>query len=621
MPHTNHAATRNGSSAIAWACAFLLLVSGGGLRAADFPVASPDGKVAAKLVFHEAGGTLWYSVSSGGATILDQSPLGIVTDKGDFTRGLTLAGSALSVVNETYTLPAGKRSTYTNRANELLLKVSKGQQEMHVRFRAYDDGIAYSYAIPGSGQIQISGETSAFALSGGQISYWGQNHPNNYGYETMLGPITGERFSVPVLARLGERNHFVFLAQAATYGTYIMPNFQRQGSVLKVSFPMDQEGPVKTTLPFQSPWRLAVISPGNLGKIVETVMLENLNPPTEPELVNADWIKSGRASWDFLARDRENTPRWLDFDAQMGWEYHLVDAGFQRTLDVPQITKYATEKGIRMIGWAHVSNLKTPQEAEQLLAQYAGWGLKGAKLDFFDHNPFTGNKRTNDFEDTQASLELRDRAMQLAAQRHMVLEFHGCTLPSGERRRYPHFMAAEGVAGMEKRNGKIENDLTIPFVRNIMGPTSYTVVKFDRSLGSHAYQMAQAVVYETGIQIYAERHDRILAFKGVEFLKKLPANWDETRFIDGYPGTHAIFARRKSSDWFLGGFTDEARTAAIPLRFLNPGTSYLARIYRDGASKTDLVIEEKTFTSADTLTLPMLQAGGCAVYLHPAQAR
>jgi alpha-glucosidase len=586
------------------------------VHAAGFAVSSPDGKIKATIAYHERNGTLSYLVNSGDVSVIDDSPLGITTNKGDFTGGMSYLGNAPSEVNETYTLPVGKCSTYLNHANELLLKFGKDGQEIHIRFRAYNDGIAYSYAIPGSGDVEISAETSVFDLSGGQITYWGQKHPNSYGYETMLGPVTADRLSMPVLAQLRERNHFVFVAQAASYGTYIIPNFRRDGSVLKVSFPMDQEQPVQTTLPFQSPWRVAIISPGSLAKIVESTILENLNPPTEPELVGADWVKPGRASWDYLAGDRDDPQRWIDFDVQMGWEYHLVDAGFERRFNVPEATRYAHERNIRIIGWGYTPRLNTREKAEEVLSRYAEMGLSGAKLDFFDHHPFTGERKTNDFEDTQASLKMRDYLMEIAAEKHLVLEFHGCSVPSGERRRYPHFMTAEAVAGMEKRNGRIENDLTIPYVRNIMGPTSFTIVKFDRSVGSHGYQLGQSVVYEAGIQIYAERHDRLLAFKGVEFLKRVPAAWDETRFVDGYPASHAIYARRRGSDWFLGGITDQPRTAEIPLTFLTSGKSYTAQIYRDGSSQTDLVIEEKAVTGEDKLDIPMRQAGGFAVYLH-----
>ncbi len=588
------------------------------LRAAQWVVSSPKGGISAAVKFDEAAGTVSFGVTSGGAAVIEESPIGIVTDRGDFTRAMALTGEARQVIDETYTLPVGKRSTYVNRANELVLRLAKDGQEVRFRFRAYDDGVAFGYALDGSGQITISGETSAFVLAGGgDVKYWGQNHPNNYGYETMLGRIDGRRMSIPVLAELEGQRHFVFMAQAASYGTYVFPHFVREGRRFAFTFPMDQEGPVRTVLPFQSPWRVAII--GALGAIVESTMLENLNPPTEPELVNAEWLKPGRASWDFLAGDRDKPKVWIDFAAEMGWEYHLVDAGFERRFDAAEATKYARQKGVEIIGWGYTPDLNTRAKAEKALKRFAEMGLRGAKLDFFDHHPFTGERRTNDFEDTQASLQMRDYFMEIATELGLVLEFHGCTLPSGERRRYPNFMTAEGIAGMEKRTPKASNELTIPFVRNVMGPASFTVVKFDRSLGSYAYQMAQAVVYEAGIQIYAERHDRLRAFAGVEFLKALPATWDETRFIEGYPESHAVFARRKGRDWFVGGVTDKAREVRLGLEFLEEGVSYRAKVYRDGTAKTDLVIEEKTVTGKDRLEIGIGPNGGFAVHLKPVQ--
>jgi alpha-glucosidase len=587
------------------------------LWAAEWTVSSPSGAIRATVALDMDSGTVSYRADSRGVTVIDKSPLGITTSEGDFTSGMTLAGNVIQEIDETYVLPVGKRSTYVNHTKELVLSLRKDQRTMRIRFRSYDDGIAFSYALDGSGPVTISGETSGFRLpSNGTVTYWGQNHPNNYGYETMLGRIESNRMSMPVLVELKALKHFLFVAQAASYGTYIVPHFGLQERQLNVRFPLDQEGPVETSLPFQSPWRLAIISPDTLATLVESTMVENLNPPTEPELRNADWIKPGRASWDFLAGDRDKPQVWIDFDAAVGWEYHLVDAGFARRFDVPAAIRYAREKNVRVIGWGYTPDLNSREKAEQVLAHYAELGLSGAKLDFFDHDPFTGNERTRDFEDTQASLKMRDYLMEIAARQRLVLEFHGCTLPSGERRRYPHFMTAEGVAGMEKRNPDIQNELTIPYVRNIMGPVSFTLVKFDRSLGSHAYQMAQAVIYEAGIQIYAERHDRLRAFAGLEFLKKVPSAWDETRLLDGYPGSHAIYARRKGKDWFVGGMTDQARTARIQLDFLDKNASYQARIYRDGATKTNLVMESHNVTRQGSLELPMLQHGGSAILLQ-----
>jgi alpha-glucosidase len=491
--------------------------------------------------------------------------------------------------------------------------------------RAYDDGIAFRYVLGGTGDLEVTGETTSFPLGSGEVTLWGQAHPNDYGYESPLGPTTAERISMPVLAGLDERDHFLFVAQAASYGHYVIPHYRRQGNVLAVSFPLDQKEPVRTRLPFASPWRLVIVSPGGLGRIVESTMLENLNPPTEPALVEAEWVRPGRASWDYIAKDGDRLRTWIDFDARMGWEYHVADAGWQRRVpDMAEVVAYGKAKGVGIVAWGKIANrdfLNTPERAEAWMAELAKLGIRGAKIDFFDQRDDTGEK-TDDLEDTQARLHVRDFLSEIAARHRLLVEYHGCAIPSGERRRWPHVMSAEAIYGMERRTQNLGHDLTVPFVRNVMGPASFTPFHLERSAGSHAYQLGQAVLYEAGIQIYAERHDRILAFEGVELLKAVPASWDEIRFLDGYPSSHVVLARRKGKDWFVGGITGEARTARVPLSFLEHGVRYEATVFRDGAGKDALVREEKTLTSQDTPSIAMLPAGGFAIHLkHPAPER
>ena len=199
-----------------------------------------------------------------------------------------------------------------------------------------------------------------------------------------------------------------------------------------------------------------------------------------------------------------------------------------------------------------------------------------------------------------------------------MVEYHGAAIPSGERRRWPNLASAEAVYGLERRNQNLQHDLTIPYVRNVMGPVSYTPFHLTRSIGSLGYQLGQTVIYEAGIQIFAERYDRILGFSGVDFLKAVPSTWDDTRFVDGLPASHAILARRKGDAWFIGGITRDARTASIPLSFLADSGTYEAEIYRDGADRTALVIDKQRVSRADVLRVAMLPAGGFAVRIHPA---
>ena len=594
----------------------------------NFTVSSPDGNIVAILTYDKETGQLNYKVQSSGKEIISASPIGINTGNGDFRSGMKLVGKSVKMIDETYQLLQGKVSTYRNNANEQTLQFSKNGQKLDVLFRVYNDGIAFRFVIPGDGEIEMIEESSAINLAGTNFTYYGQNHPNRYGYESALGPIDGERMSNAVLTHLKDQDHFVLMAQAATNGQYVQCHFQRTGSSFRYSFPIDQPriGPVVATLPFQSPWRAVVISPKNPSRIVETYLMENLNPPSDPAFLNADgtikeWIKSGRVMWDFIARDGDKPRMWIDAVAEMGWEYYMADAGFAKQWggndSVPEVVKYADSKKVNVIGWAHTREFDTREKAIETMGRYKSWGLKGAKIDFFDQNTLSENpKDWKDYQDTQQSLKMRDWIFDLGIQNSFLLELHGNTIPTGERRQYPNLMTLEGVDGMERRTKPASNDLTIPYIRNVMGPVSYTIVHFERSPGTHAYQMAMSIVYEAGLMIYAEHGKKLLEWPGREMIKDVPSNWDEIRFIDGLPASHIIIARRKGQDWFIGGMTDAARTANIPLDFLADGKEYNALIFRD-ETHTTMLKETQTVTKVTNLSLNMLERGGFAVRLSP----
>jgi alpha-glucosidase len=354
--------------------------------------------------------------------------------------------------------------------------------------------------------------------------------------------------------------------------------------------------------------------------------MENLNPPSNPAFLNADgtvkaWIRPGRVMWDFIAKDGDKPRMWIDAVAEMGWEYYMADAGFARKWGgndtVPEVVKYADSKKVNVIGWAHTHEFDTREKADSTMGRYASWGLKGAKIDFFDQNTLSENpKDWKDYQDTQQSLKMRDWIFELGIQNSFLLELHGNTIPTGERRQYPNLMTLEGVDGMERRTKPASNDLTIPYTRNVMGPVSYTIVHFERSPGTHAYQMAMSIVYEAGLMIYAEHGKKLLEWPGREMIKDVPSNWDEIRFIDGMPASHIIIARRKGQDWFIGGMTDAVRTANIPLDFLADRKEYNALIFRD-ETHTTMIKETQTVTKATNLSLNMLERGGFAVRLSP----
>jgi alpha-glucosidase len=595
----------------------------------NFSVSSPDGQITATLKFDKEQGVLNYMVQSHGNEIISASPIGINTDMGNFRSGLSLKKHAAETIDETYRLPQGKVSAYRNNANELTLKCSKEGREINILFRVYNDGVAFGFEIPGDGNIEIYEENSAIHLAGENFTYWGQNHPNKYGYESALGPIEGDLMSNPVLAQLEDLKHFVLMGQAATYGNYVQTHFTRSGSTFTYSFPLDQEklGPVRTTLPFQSPWRMVIISPDNPGKIVESYLVENLNPPTNPAFMNEDatikeWVQPGNVMWDYIAKDGDKPRMWIDAAAEMGWKYYMADAGFARRWggsdSVRRIIDYANMKNVNVIGWAHTREFDTLEEAMETMERYAQWGLKGAKIDFFDHNTLDEDPRGwRDYEDTQQSLKMRDWIFKLGMENTFLLELHGNTVPTGERRQFPNLMTLEGVDGMERRAKPAANDLTIPYVRNVMGPVSYTVIHFERSPGSHGYQIAMPIVYEAGLKIYAEHGQKLLDWPGREMIQDIPAAWDQTKYIEGLPASHIVIARRKGQVWYIGGMTDEARTVNISLDFLDEGKDYNALIYSD-ETHTTMKRETRSVKNDTNLSIALLKRGGFGIRLNPA---
>jgi len=609
-------------------CYLLLIVAVSCKNEKDLTITSPSGEIKLNVLYSKTEKSLSYSVASLGKEIISNSRVGIVTGDVDFSSGVKIMKISSNIIDESYKLPQGKTSTYINRANENEITVKKDGRKLTIRFRAYDDGIAFRYEIPGKGELTMKGEQSEIVLAGSGTRYWGQNHPNRYGYESALGQIDGDKMSIPVLAELIDSRHFVLMSQAATNGNYIQPHFTREGNVFRYSFPVDQEkaGQVISTLPFISPWRMVIISPENPKRIVESTLVENLNPPSRKEFFSDDgsfqsWIKPGNVMWDYIAKDSDKPRMWIDCAAEMGWDYYMADAGFAGRWggndSVPEIVKYADSKGVNIIGWAHTREFDSIDKAARTMKRYADWGLKGAKIDFFDHNTLSEKPREwKDYQDTQQSLRMRDWIFNLAIENKFLLELHGNTMPTGERRQYPNLMTLEGVDGMERRTKPAANDLTIPFTRNIMGPVSYTVIHFERCPGTHAYQLAMPVVYEAGLKIYAEHGKKLLEWQGRELIADIPAAWDETRYLDGYPASHIIIARRSGDNWYLGAMTDSARTVDLKFSFLKESKNYMALVFSD-STHTIMRRELLNVNNQSQFSIDLFSRGGLAALIYP----
>jgi alpha-glucosidase len=397
---------------------------------------------------------------------------------------------------------------------------------------------------------------------------------------------------------------WLLLSEAAVYASTYASHVRGDGDGL-LRLEADRGGASGVT-PFVTPWRVAMVG-ASLAPIVESTLIENLNPASE--LDDTSWIESGRSAWSWWSGDStsdyDTQVEYVDFAASQGWEYYLCDEGWQESW-MPDLVDYASSKGVGIWLWINGDEMDSEDKVRANLERWAGWGIKGVKVDYvFDQ------------------LETYDLVARIAAEHHIMVNFHGCTKPSGERRRYPHLMTREAIYGAEQyktgHGPSASFNAILPFTRNVQGPMDYTPVTY--SDNGHettwAHQTALDVVFESGVQHLADSPPSYEDNIAKDFLAACPAAWDQTRLLEGEPGSHVTLARRKGMEWYVGAISGgEARTASIDLGFLGAG-EYDAELYRDGDSDTEQVREEKTVTREMVLEVPLRAHGGAALRLSP----
>lgn len=570
-------------------------------------------------------GTLNYHVKCKGTEVVRQSIMGmdIADPTLDFNSNLTFVSSEARLIDETYSLPTGKTSTYLNLANETAFRFTNPSGKMlTVVCRAYDDGVAFRYVVEDQDSITIIRERTSFSIPENTVSWMMDYIPyyENFYPERMLDTVTVKSLSYPALMKI-KNGTWLLLTEACVYdqpGTQLKKT--GRGNELIVELP-EEKYTVGTR--WESPWRTFIIG-GNPGAIVESVMVENLNPPSE--IKDMSWIHPGVAvfPWwgNFLANSYPDTlKRYVDLAAEMKWEWlefdvSLVGSPFrtsklwETTNWLPELTAYARSKGIRVYGWDEIGVLETPGGRDHVYGKYRDLGIDGIKIDYLN-------------SDHQYAMKFRRDAIADAAKHHLMVSFHGETVPRGQRRTWPNVMTLEGVRGAEYYALKgyapptPEHNCILPFTRNVVGPMDYTPVTFtvrpeNPRKTTYAHELALGVIVESGWLVMADRPEAYLNSPAKEMLQNFEAAWDETRFIDGYPGDFICLARRKAGKWFIAGINaSKERSLEIPLKFIGPGT-HVIEIFEDqpGEEMTSISRRRENITSVSVLKINMIANGG-----------
>ena len=593
------------------------------LAADSWTVTSPDGKVTMTISLDD-NGQLSYSAAREKVIAIEASRIGITTAGVNFDGGgLVFASKSDAAVEESYSLPVGKKTTYVNKANELTLKFTKGGAGLDVIARAYDDGVAYRLRLPGSGTGSISAENATFKVPANSIG-WIQSLNQNYASEVYYSRRTYANLSSPsseyfLPALLSTPDGlFVLISEADVDGTF--PGSHLAGGAngtLRLAWQTTQSSefskpcidivPLATSYPVTLPWRLAIIA-SDLNTLVNSTLVDNLTPASE--VTDVSWIKGGLCSWDWgsgLSGSLATGQMLTDYSASMGWPFVLIDGGTPGWMS--QLVKYAQPKGVGVWTWKASDEFDSTARVQSTLQNWKNLGVVGIKIDFFEN-------------DCKMKMKLYLDIAREAAKQKLLVNFHGARSVTGWERQFPNVLTSEGIRGGEwflwGGGNTADHDSTVPFTRNVVGPMDYTPVSIHLNKGAstNMHQLALAIIFESHVQHIAEQPTVLdgLEANAKDLLKAMPAGWDELKLIEGEVARFVTMARRKDKTWYVGAIGTAARTATIPLTFLG-GASYNATIYKDGDTDTSIVKTTQAVTSSTTLSIPLRKNGGCAIKL------
>jgi alpha-glucosidase len=650
-------------------------------QAEDLTVTSPDGNIRVALRLEE--GVPSYVVSRAGQSIIHPSRLGFVfKDAPPLNQNLAVVEVERNSFDETWKQPWGEVREIRNHYNELRVHLQEEndlRRQMIVVFRVYDDGLGFRYELPAQENLtdfQIMDEQTEFVLAGDHQAWWiPALLDRRYEYLYRRSPVSSlKRVHTPLTMETAD-GLFLSIHEANLMDYASMTLVGRQSTTLQCDLvPWSDGVKVKASTPHQTPWRALQIA-DNAGDLITSYLILNLNEPNK--LGDVSWVKPGKYTgiwWAIHLRQytwasgpnhgatTENAKRYIDFTAEhgldgvlvegwnLGWDGNWLTAknAFNFTtpypdFDIEEVSRYAAEKGVRLIGHhetgADVENYE--RQMEDAFAFYERLGVDTVKTGY-------AGVLVDDREwhHGQYMVQHYQQVVELAAKHKIMLNVHEPIKDTGIRRTYPNMMTREGARGTEydawSQDGgnPPEHTTILPFTRLLSGPMDYTPGIFDllfeeaqrpnnRVNTTLAKQLALYVVIYSPLQMVADLPENYENHPAFQFIMDVPVDWEDTLVLHAQIGDYVTIARqdRHSEDWYIGSITDEnGRTLETQLSFLVPNEVYVAEIYADGvdadweSNPLSYDISRFLVDHNTTLKLKLAPGGGQAIRLRPATA-
>ena len=622
--------------------ALLVLLVGGFLSAyaKDWNFAGPDGRV--QVTVSDEGGRPSYSVKYDGVTFLEPSPLGLVTNIGDYSQGVSLGEEMkLGRVDETYSLATIKQSTVRYEATEAVCPIIQGGERVYdIVFRVSNRDVAFKYKVYPKGNTLccvVKEEKTGFVLPEGSTTFLcpqakpmggfartSPSYETSYTADDEMGKNGwGEGYTFPCLFRNGTKG-WTLVSETGVDSRYCASRLiGHEGGLYTVGYPQEGEYNGNGTtapgivLPGETPWRTVTVGT-TLAPIVETTVAFDLVAPLYEASQKYQygcgtwsWIIGGDASMTY-----DEQKRYIDFAADMGYGSVLVDALWDSRVGydkIAELAQYAKVKNVALYLWYNSNGYwnDAPQGPRGKMSNTIArrkemkWmksvGIRGIKVDFIG-------------SDKQVTMQLYEDILADANDYGLLVIFHGCTLPRGWERMYPNYASSEAVLASENMNfsqgscdAEAFNACLHPFIRNTVGSMDFggsTLNRYynaknqpggSRRVTSDVFALATAVLFQSPVQHFALAPNNLTDAPvwAVDFMKKVPTLWDEVRFIDGYPGKYVILARRHGETWYVAGInaSKEPLKVKVALPMFSPKEE--VTLYADDAQLQGSVKTQK----------------------------
>ena len=635
----------------------ILLTSSVLAWAGDVSVSSPNNKL--QVTISDAGGRLHYSATLDGQQMLMPSALGLKTSIGDFTRDMSIKNYEIRTKRYDYQMRGTKASAASYQANCLLMDIqTKDGMKMSITFQVSDNDIAFRYELPRQNvgrkemkRARIMSELSSFNFPDGTTTFispqigpesgWEQTKPSyeeGYSADAPMDKASqyGHGYIFPALFHLPAG--WALISETGVGSNYCGSHLSdyQSGTGYTVAYPDTGENNgfgsdfAAIPLPGQTPWRTITLGT-TLKPIVETTISYDV---VEPLYAPSTDYKPGRYTWSWLIwQDKsinyDDQVRFIDLAAAMGFEYCLVDNWWDTQIGrdrIPELSRYAQSKGVHLLLWYNSNGyandapqgprdcMNTAIAREREMKWMQSIGIKGIKVDFFGG-------------DKQETMRLYEDILSDANRYGLQVVFHGCTIPRGWEKMYPNYVASEAVLASENvyfnEGAAIKEpfDLTLhPFCRNATASMDWGGIIMNKYLSkdnksrhtrktTDIFEMASGLIMQTSVQCVAMQPNNLQELPQFEmdFLKTLPTTWDETRYIDGYPGKYVVLARRHGNDWYVAGLSAEKQS--LPLTLDLP-------MFAPGQTLQYYVDDKKTGEPSLT-TLKVDKKGKAKVILQP----